>query len=60
MTPKEYDAVVQLIEHTAEQMYKRGYAEGKAGKPPTDQPFTMSRETRLLIKTNIEKSLKKR
>ena len=60
MTPKELEFMYHLIEQTAEQMYKRGYADGKSKKPLSDQSFTIGRANRLIIKTNLEKSTKKR
>ena len=60
MTPKEFDFLFGLLEETSKQMYERGRADEKAGKPVPDQPFTVGKANRLLIKTNLKKFVEKR
>lgn len=60
MTPKEFDFLFGLLERTSEEMYKRGFDDAKAGKSVPDQPFTVGKANRLLIKTNLKKFVEKR
>lgn len=60
MTPKEFNFWFQLLEEVAEKMYRRGYEDGAAGKPLADQGFKLSKENRLLIKTNLKKLTERR
>ncbi|HRO59386.1 MAG TPA: hypothetical protein PKZ27_02940 [Rhodocyclaceae bacterium] len=60
MTPKEFDFWFQLLEETSKQLYERGHADGKAGKPLENEGFTVSKANRLLIKTNLKKLTERR
>jgi len=60
MTPKEFDFFFELMEKLSKEMYERGYADAKAKKPKTDQAFTIGRNSRLLIKTNLKKFVERR
>lgn len=60
MTPKEFEFMFQLIEKISEEMYKRGHADGTAKKPVSDQSFTVGKNNRLVIKTNLKKFTEKR
>lgn len=60
MTPKEFEFLFSLLERTAEEMYRRGYADGEAKKPQGNQSFAVGKSNRLLIKTNLKKFTEKR
>lgn len=60
MTPREFDFLFGLLERTSEEMYKRGHADAMAGKPLVDQDFTIGKNNRLVIKTNLKKLVEKR
>lgn len=60
MTPKELEFLYQLLEETSRHIYARGYADGKAGKPEQNEGFTLSRASKLVIKTNLKKFTEKR
>lgn len=60
MTPKEFDFLFGLLEETSRAMYQRGYDDAKAGKPIADQSFTVGKNNRLLIKTNLKKLTERR
>lgn len=60
MTPKELQIVYETIEHVAEQYYRRGQDDAKAGKTLENKDFLLSKQSRLAIKTSLIKSTSKR
>lgn len=60
MSPKEWDFFFQLVSASMERAYKRGYDDAKEKKPEVDQGFTLSPESRLTIKTKLNKYLQNR
>lgn len=61
MTPKEYEIVYATIEHAMFESYRRGRADQAAGKPEEEETrFKLSKASRLLVKTNLEKATKTR
>jgi hypothetical protein len=59
VTPKEWDAVYQLIEWASLQAYKRGQEDQKAGKTEDESRFKLNKASRLTLKTGMEKALRK-
>jgi len=60
MNPREFDFFFQLIEASMERAYLRGRADENEGKCQPEQGFRLSPESRLNIKTKLNKHLKKR
>lgn len=60
MTPKELEFLYDLIERVSEDVYKLGYADGKAGNPLKTEGFKPTRASRMVIKTNLIKLTQKR
>lgn len=60
MTPKEFEFFVHIIEETARRVYALGYQDAKAGKSLKKEGFSMSLESRLVLKTKLKKHLEKR
>ena len=60
MNPKELDYFYQLIAASMERAYTRGFDDGKQGKLEPIQDFTLSPESRLNIKTKLNKHLENR
>lgn len=60
MTPKELQIFYETIEHIAEQFYRQGEADAKAGKSLKTEDFQLSKARRLEIKTLLNKSTQKR
>lgn len=52
--------MAKLLQETAQRAYAEGYEDGQAKKPSRKQELTMSAAHALTLKTNFEKTLKKR
>jgi hypothetical protein len=60
MNPKTWDFVFTLLEVTAREAYKLGYADAEAKKPMREQGFTPSRATKLTLQTKLKKHVESR
>lgn len=63
MTPKEAEAVNQLLEKVGYEFYKLGVEHGQSGDPANvldEKAFSMSKASKLVLKTNMSKALNKR
>ena len=60
MSPAEFRFFFDLIEQIAKYSYGRGFDDGKAGKPVSDQSLRLGPGDRLRIKTELNKSTQKR
>jgi hypothetical protein len=59
MTPKELEFFYTLIEKISEEVYRLGYEDAKAGNPLKTEGFSLSKASRLVIKTNLKKHVDK-
>lgn len=60
MTPKEFDFMCEMIVRSAKAAYAVGHTEGMAGKALSEKSFSLSKENRLRLKTELEKHIKNR
>lgn len=59
MTPKEFNFWFQVLEEAVQHAYSRGHADRGAGKPEEDHRFILTKEHKLLIKSELNKYTKK-
>ncbi len=59
MSPKELEFLYLTIERTARATYQRGYKDGKEGRPPNTE-LTLSKESKMILKTNLDKHVNSR
>lgn len=55
MNAKQWAFVYWLIEEAMKESYRRGQTDKIAGKTAPEQELTLSKASKLLIKTNFEK-----
>lgn len=58
MTPKEFNFMFEMLERVASLAYAKGYDDAEGKKTKDDQAFTLNKEHRLRIKSELNKYLK--